>query len=527
MGGESLEKQEQLRRLTSSYLPAFLGFAINKLGNLGEAEELAQEIACQCVAAIEKNRCTGDFNAYVWSIAHNTFKRWCARKRQRPASEAPNCFTNLMRDEPPLDQALIDAENAHAIRTGMSRLANDYRKTIVCFYCDELSIRQIAQKLSLSDGMVKFYLRAGRQKLKEAYEMNPIGEKSYNPAEFSVYKSSIDFSNVNVWEVFNRKAPCQMALVCHDAAKSIGDIAIETGIPAAYVEEELELLIDAGVMLRLARDQFRTKLFILKKHAAAQIKEQFTRLHAAYAPLVAGAFERHLPALKRCDVFTFDAAMPQWAWFFASRIDAFGDAPYALSDDDYPQILSCGSKGFIFAEEAGVSPWACGVTPVTLDEATVCPCDVGIFGAFHRQNELAHNRPKARALYDVYRGRINPSAMDTYAELMAQGYVIKRGDVMHCNIAVATAKSRALFDAIRAELRPALNRQSREIGRNIEAIVNATIPGQLKAYAKGYTQTWIDFYAGVSLNEALYQQGFLTLPEEGDLTPLACWIDER
>ena len=522
-----MKKQEQLRQLTSQYLPAFLGFAVNKLGSLSDAEDLAQEIAYQCVVAIDKARCTGDFNAYVWSIAHNTFKRWCARKRQRSASNTPDCFTNLMRDEPPLDQALIDEENVNAIRTGMSRLANDYRKTIVCFYCDELSIRQIAQKLSLSEGMVKFYLRAGRQKLKEAYEMNPIGEKSYHPADFSVYKSAIDFSTVNVWEVFKRKAPCQLALVCHDAARSIGDIAIETGIPAVYVEEELDLLIDAGVMVRLARDKYRTNLFILKKHAAAQIKEQFARLYADYAPLVAGAFERHLPALQRCNVFTFDATHSQWAWFFASRVDAFGDARYALSDADYPQILSCGSKGFIFAEEAKVSPWACGVTSVTLEEATVFPCDVGIIGAFRRQSELAHNRPKAQALYDVYRGKHHASAMDLYAELMAQGYVIKRGDVMHCNVAVATAKSRALFDAIRAELHPALNRQSEAVGRNIEDIVNATIPEQLKLYARGYTQTWIDFYAGVYLYEALHQQGFLTLPEDGDLMPLACWIDEK
>ena len=32
--------------------------------------------------------------------------------------------------------------------------------------------------------------------------MSQIGEKSINPSEFSIYKSGIDFSKVNVWEVF-------------------------------------------------------------------------------------------------------------------------------------------------------------------------------------------------------------------------------------------------------------------------------------------------------------------------------------
>jgi len=57
--------------------------------------------------------------------------------------------------------------------------------------------------------------------------------------------------------------------------------------------------------------------------------------------------------------------------------------------------------------------------------------------------------------------------------------------------------------------------------------VKSTIPEQLKAYAKGYTEIWIMMYSGISLYEALYDKGFLTIPEKGDKTPVACYIYEN
>ena len=76
--------------------------------------------------------------------------------------------------------------------------------------------------------------------------MENVGEKSFNPSEFSVYKSTIDFSKVNVWDVFKRKLPGQIALVCHDSDKSVSEISLETGVPAVYIEEEIGLLMDAA-----------------------------------------------------------------------------------------------------------------------------------------------------------------------------------------------------------------------------------------------------------------------------------------
>lgn len=521
-----MTKEEQLQTLASEYLKAFLGFAINKTGNSGEAEELAQEITYQSILAIHKGRIIGDFNAYIWSVAHNTFKRWCQRKRPLSLDGEPDTFSNIISDDMPIADQLAGNEEVNAVRIALSRLASDYRKVLVCFYYEELSIRETGQRLSLSEGMVKFYLRAGKQKLKEAFELDSIGEKSFHPSEFSVYKSGIDFSKVNVWEVFKRKLPCQIALVCHDSPKTISDISIETGTPAVYIEDEIHFLMDAGVMICPVKDKYRTNFHILKKNAAEQVKEQFHRLNEAYMPYILSAYEQYLPKLKECEVFRFDATVNQWAWFFAMHISDFDYCGHGLSVDDYPQILSCGSKSFIFAEESKGSVWGVGRTPTFLDDCTVYPCDVVAFGPYHCQEELWDKR-KAQALYDIYRGAVKQSDTDLYAELVEQGYAVKQDGKLFCNIAVSTAKSTKLFEEINAGLTEKLHSLCGEIRENISRIVKTTIPEQLRPYAKGYSETWISFYAGVYLREALYNSGFIAIPENDSPVPVACEIDEK
>ncbi len=521
-----MTKYEQLKEITEKYLQAFLGFAINKTSDFAEAEELAQEIAYQCVLAIDQGNIRDNFEAYIWSIAHNTYKRWCSRRRPFSLDDETYTFTSIIGSEVPVIDKIVSDDAANNVRMSLSRLAGDYRKVLVCFYYDEMSICEIAHKLKMSEGMVKFYLRAGKQKLKEVFSMDRIGEKSVNPSEFSIYKSAIDFSRVNVWELFKRKLPCQIAIICHNKARTISEISLETGTPAVYIEDEVNLLCDAGVMVSPAKNKYRTNFHILQKSTFAQVKEQFMELYKAYTPYVLKAYEKYLPQLKRCDVFRFDAADNQWAWFFAQNVFDFDYEGHELAADDYPQILSCGSKAFIFAEESAGSPWARGQTPTYIDKCTVYPCDVVAFGEPCRQKELRDKR-KAKALYDVYSDTIKDEDKEVYAELIKQGYVIVRNRKLFCNVAVSTAKSRQLFGEINEKLSGVLKSLCGPVRENISRIVKATIPEQLRSFSKGYTETWISFFAGVYLLEALYNHGMITIPEKDDVTPVACWIYEK
>jgi hypothetical protein len=306
----------------------------------------------------------------------------------------------------------------------------------------------------------------------------------------------------------------------------MNEISIETGVPSVYAEEEINLLLDAGVMISPVRNKYRTNMHILKKNVLAQIKEQFNKLHEAYIPTVLSAYETYLPELKRLNIFKQIVSDKRYAWLFADNISAFDYSGFSLSDNDYPQILSCGSKGFIFAEESEGSKWSAGQTPTSLEKCTVWAKDIRAFGEFHCQRELREER-KAQALYDVYTGQTKDNDIELYAQLISEGYVVKANGGMYSNVAVLTAESRDLFSKINAELSEQLSPLCREIRENIGRIVKSTVAPQLKKYAKGFTETWISFYSGVYFYEALYNKGFISIPERDDKTPVACYIYEN
>lgn len=129
-----MTKKEQLQKISEEYLSAFLGFAIQKLGDFAEAEELAQEIAFQAVVAVRRGNVQKNFDAYLWSIAHNTFKRWCARKKSISLYGLPDAFSNIVSNEFPIIDEIISTEEASAVRLALSRLTSHYRKTMVHFF---------------------------------------------------------------------------------------------------------------------------------------------------------------------------------------------------------------------------------------------------------------------------------------------------------------------------------------------------------------------------------------------------------
>lgn len=520
----SLTKKEMLTRLEKDYLKIFLAFSVSRISNYTEAEELAQEIAYRCVEVIESGKIRENFDAYLWSVAHNTYKTWCRTKKKAALSlENDDILTNLVSREVPVLDRMIHREETERVRLELSRLWGMYRETLVCFYYRGLSVRDIAAKFDITEEMVKFYLRAGKEKLKEAITMN-TGIKSVSPSEFSVYKSAIDFSKVDVWEVFKRKLPCQIALICHDSPKTVSEISLETGTPAVYIEDEIALLLDAGVMISVGKNKYRTNFHILRKNAVRQVKEQFQAIHEQYVPAVMAAFEKYLPELKQCGVFKQEVDRNRYTWVFAQNIPDWGETMWIR---DYPEILSCGSKAFIFAEEAKSSPWSAGHTPTDLEECTVWPADVAILGEYHCQREL-WDRKKAQALYDVYKRTTHEKDAALYAQLIAEGYVTKGDDgALWCNVAVMTKESRELFRKIYDELHPILVPLCREAAENMVRIVKNTIPEQLAEYAYGFAATWVGFYTGVYLMEALYHKGFLTVPMPDERVPVACWIDVK
>ena len=525
--------------IAEQYLKQFYAFALSRTHNVTEAEDLSQEIAYQALYALSKTK-EGDIenlSKYIWSVAHNTYKRWLRSFKRSSILFDNDRFYGQAIEDSDIEQEFIERETKNNLHREISLLANMHRKVVVAHYYENLNSSQIAEKLNISAEMVRFYLMKSKQKIREGIEMTrEFGEKCFNPAPFTIHRGTLDFCGVNVWEIFKRKLTCQIALICYDNPARTDEICLETGTPAAYIEDELQLLLESELVINPVKDKYQTNFFILRKNAMKQVKNQLDKLYSQYVPSVIEIYEKYLPEMKTCGIFRYDARDKRYAWFFENQVIKFTGDNFNIPEHEY-MILADGVKGFIYAQEATESTSTKGHAVIYSEKDNIkihasapdkyrylrCEREL-IFDGMDLNGK--NNLKKISALYDIYKDDIKESEIELYAQLIEQGYAFKGNGKVVCDVAVHTEKSRQLFSKINNELEVILAPLCKEIYENISRIIASTIPPHLKQYIHGYTVTEIQFYASIYFREALYDKCFLTMLEDDDRTPVSCWIDE-
>lgn len=152
-------KREQFIQLVSSeqkQLRRFL-LALN-CGNRDEADDIAQEALVKAYLASSKLAEDGNFNAWLYKIAYNTFldnKR--SSRTMKPIEEAANIVGMLDADSTFQYQELYAA---------LEELPPKERTSILLFYLKGYSIKEISNIVECSVDAVKKQLSRGREQLK-------------------------------------------------------------------------------------------------------------------------------------------------------------------------------------------------------------------------------------------------------------------------------------------------------------------------------------------------------------------------
>lgn len=147
-------EQEQLRR----FLLALC------CGNRNEADDIAQEALVKAYLSSNGYQDQGNFSAWLYKIAYNTFLDH--KKRLRPSSPIDSCrqvASNSTADKSFQYQELYCALDA---------LPDKERTSILLFYIKGYSIKEISQIVECSNDAVKMQLSRGRQHLKHLLKNN-------------------------------------------------------------------------------------------------------------------------------------------------------------------------------------------------------------------------------------------------------------------------------------------------------------------------------------------------------------------
>ena len=246
----------KLEQLICDNMKSIFGFALTRLGNAKEAEELASDILYEILRSAHNLQDEERFWGFMWRIAENTYMDYL-RKKSR-ASKRTAELNEGIPDESDLglDQ-IVQAEELNLLRRELSLLSKQYRDATVLYYMENLSCSEIANKLQISTEMVKYYLFRARKMIREGMSMERLyGEKSYRPNIFEIdFWGTKAGDDREYLDFQRRKIKGNILLAAYYGPVTPGEISIELGVALPYLEDEINLLLDRRYLVRLFKEK--------------------------------------------------------------------------------------------------------------------------------------------------------------------------------------------------------------------------------------------------------------------------------
>ncbi len=276
--------------IISEYTGKVFAYALKRTFNYDEAEELSQEILVTAVKELPKLKNQNSFEPWLWGIAGNVTKSFSRKMGKQRAM-----FTYDMPDDiaDPYSSCEETDEAYSELRARIAMLSKTYRDIIILYYYDNLSVKQISEKLCLPEGTVTWRLSEGRKKLNK--ECNNMNETALRPKKLNINihgTGNFDgkekpFPSAYIDDALSQNILCY----CYDDAQSIEELANLCGVPAYYIEERVENLINRQAIIEQPKGKYRTDFVIWSDKYGIYLEENAPK---AFAPIM----DKLIKALK-------------------------------------------------------------------------------------------------------------------------------------------------------------------------------------------------------------------------------------
>ena len=319
----SADKNLLIHSLIHDYAEKLFYFCLKKTSDNYAAEDLTSDILLNIITALEKGIVPEHFSSWVWQIARNRYSVWAGKKHKQNASESAADIEEIeIEDRTAVpEDVLIRKDQLLLLRREMSFISSHYRDIVVAYYFQGIKISDIALSLNLTQGTVMSKLHRARNILKEGMNMaREFGEKSYNPEQISFCTSGNQPSGLP-WSAIKRKIPVNILCHAHNNPCTIQELALELGIAAPYMEEEVELLLQAELLKKINHEKYLTNFFIVPRECQNEINEKccdFAEQHAAVFWQLA---EKALKKATELGVTTGDYSDNDTQMFFAFYLE--------------------------------------------------------------------------------------------------------------------------------------------------------------------------------------------------------------
>lgn len=523
---------QQVSELLLQNLTTIYGWAFARLYDKEKVEDLASEIVCEILASAKNLKNKGAFWGFAWKIAENTFRKFIRKEALRQQLEQAEDVYGLFPEqsvgvygispEQELTEREEKNENLFLLRRELSLLTKMRREVCVAYYVDNKSCSQIAEEQNISVEMVKYHLFKTRKLLKEGIGMTrALGEKSYNPGTFR-----LDFwgDRNRYGNLFKRKLPGAILLAAYDVPMSAEELSVELGVAMPYLEEEIEILEAADVLVKKG-SKYQTNLVIITD---AYEKEFVKKTSSVYADAAEGIFAKAVEILPKIRQIAFqergyDENRILFAVLNMAMVKGYEKAD-GKSPIGPPQELAFGSKGWIFGYDNDlVNHHFNGVTMESWNKAKTAWFSAENYRAVEKCQLLSHSNfeKMIEVVCDGILGNPPDKENPRLPDLIEEGIVSSKDGVLSANFPVF---SQEVFEEICRLLTPVSEAVADcmiVISDQAEKMLAEHTPVALKDVCADIAKIHHRLDVTAFLMEELIASGKLVVPDVK--TPLCIW----
>ncbi|WP_162005604.1 RNA polymerase sigma factor [Dictyobacter vulcani] len=175
-------------QLVALYWQQLKAFAVSRIGNALDAEDLVQDVFIRAYVALERYsvRQRQDLKARAWlyKITWNLYYNFVSRSPEQQGlavalAERPDHEWQEIDEENGVnpEEVFEQLERRQELEALVAGLPQHYQAVVNLYYFEELSLQEVADVLNQPLGTVKVYVRRGIQQLRKTLQMrvNMVG----------------------------------------------------------------------------------------------------------------------------------------------------------------------------------------------------------------------------------------------------------------------------------------------------------------------------------------------------------------
>ena len=277
------------------FVEPVLRFCLARVSSRSDAEDLAGEIMLHALEGLRKYE-VGSLDAWVWRIARNRYARFSDKRRREKEMFAPGLDPVLLSDSEDAAEPVCETEDegAEEVFRALHTLSSGYRDITVDYYLGGMSVKQLAERYSLTETTVKWRLNVARERIRERMDGQDM-DKIYKRINWETTTCSGSF-DVNAY--LSTQTARAICAACYEEPLSIEEISMKTGLPTIYIEDELPRLIYGDAISKIG-NRYATDFIVLRLRDRDVIARSIMPLVAETADRFARTLEMSRGLIER------------------------------------------------------------------------------------------------------------------------------------------------------------------------------------------------------------------------------------